>query len=187
MEAASGAGWRGRLIHLPYPGRWTRHREVFVHAIHSLPRRAKSIQCKTNFRRDRRLDVFPVELPPLHNRRSDIPQLVNVFLERFANKFGRKIDAVHKETMDLLMDLPGRETFPRFRILSNVQSYLQQSLFLLSTQPFSQEPTRRASFATQPLSHPQVLILKLRRPVHDQRKLPSRVLTRWNAITSSLL
>jgi len=51
-----------------------------------------------------RLNVFPVELPPLRNRRSDIPLLVNFFLERFASKFGRKIDAVQKETVDLLMD-----------------------------------------------------------------------------------
>ena len=51
-----------------------------------------------------RLNVFPIELPPLRSRRSDIPLLVNFFLERFANKFGRKIDAVDKETMDLLMD-----------------------------------------------------------------------------------
>jgi formate hydrogenlyase transcriptional activator len=51
-----------------------------------------------------RLNVFPVEVPPLRNRRSDIPLLVTFLLERFANKFGRKIDAVHKETMDLLMD-----------------------------------------------------------------------------------
>jgi formate hydrogenlyase transcriptional activator len=51
-----------------------------------------------------RLNVFPVELPPLRNRRSDIPLLVSFFLERFANKFGRKFDAVQKETMDLLMD-----------------------------------------------------------------------------------
>jgi formate hydrogenlyase transcriptional activator len=51
-----------------------------------------------------RLNVFPVELPSLRDRPSDIPLLVNLFLQRFANKFGRKIDAVHKETMDLLMD-----------------------------------------------------------------------------------
>lgn len=51
-----------------------------------------------------RLNVFPVELPALRNRRSDIPHLVNFFLERFANKFGRKIDAVQNDTMDLLMD-----------------------------------------------------------------------------------
>jgi formate hydrogenlyase transcriptional activator len=53
-----------------------------------------------------RLNVFPLELPPLRNRRSDIPQLVSFFLQRFAIKFGRKIDAVQKETMDLLMDYP---------------------------------------------------------------------------------
>ena len=53
-----------------------------------------------------RLNVFPLELPPLRNRRSDIPQLVDFFLQRFANKFGRKIDSVQKETMDLLMEYP---------------------------------------------------------------------------------
>ena len=53
-----------------------------------------------------RLNVFPLELPPLRNRRSDIPQLVGFFLQRFANKFGRKIHSVQKETMDLLMEYP---------------------------------------------------------------------------------
>jgi formate hydrogenlyase transcriptional activator len=50
------------------------------------------------------LNVFPLELPPLRQRSSDIPQLVRCFLERFSNKFGRKIDVVQKETMDLLME-----------------------------------------------------------------------------------
>jgi formate hydrogenlyase transcriptional activator len=53
-----------------------------------------------------RLNVFPLELPPLRDRRSDIPQLVNFFLQRFANKFGREIEAPPRETMDLLMDYP---------------------------------------------------------------------------------
>jgi formate hydrogenlyase transcriptional activator len=53
-----------------------------------------------------RLNVFPLELPPLRNRRSDIPQLISFFLQRFATKFGRKIEATQKETMDLLMDYP---------------------------------------------------------------------------------
>ena len=30
IEAASRAGWRGPFVHLPYPGRWDRHRKVFV-------------------------------------------------------------------------------------------------------------------------------------------------------------
>lgn len=28
--AAAGAGWQGPFLHLPYPGRWSRHRDVFV-------------------------------------------------------------------------------------------------------------------------------------------------------------
>jgi len=51
-----------------------------------------------------RLNVFPVELPPLRERCSDIPQLVMFFLARFSSKFGKKIDSVQKETMDLLME-----------------------------------------------------------------------------------
>jgi len=51
-----------------------------------------------------RLNVFPIELPPLRKRSSDIPQLVMFFLGRFSSKFGKKIDAVQKETMDLLME-----------------------------------------------------------------------------------
>ncbi len=51
-----------------------------------------------------RLNVFPIELPPLRERCSDIPQLVMFFLERFSSKFGKKIDSVQKQTMDLLME-----------------------------------------------------------------------------------
>lgn len=43
-RAAAGAGWKGRLIELPYPGRWVQHREVFLQllvpelrALHALP------------------------------------------------------------------------------------------------------------------------------------------------------
>ena len=51
-----------------------------------------------------RLNVIPIELPPLRERASDIPQLVMFFLGRFASKFGKRIDSVDRETMDLLME-----------------------------------------------------------------------------------
>jgi predicted ATPase len=49
-----------------------------------------------------RLNVFPIQVPPLRKRRSDIPQLVMFFLSRFSRKLGKKIEAVPQGLMDLL-------------------------------------------------------------------------------------
>jgi formate hydrogenlyase transcriptional activator len=49
-----------------------------------------------------RLNVFPIQVPPLRERRSDIPQLVMFFLSRFSKKLGKKIEAVPQGIMDLL-------------------------------------------------------------------------------------
>jgi formate hydrogenlyase transcriptional activator len=51
-----------------------------------------------------RLNVIPIEVPPLRERSSDIPQLVMFFLGRFVSKFGKTIDSVDGATMDLLME-----------------------------------------------------------------------------------
>jgi formate hydrogenlyase transcriptional activator len=50
-----------------------------------------------------RLNVFPLQVPPLRGRRSDIPQLVMFFLSRFSKRFGRTIDRVSEETMARLV------------------------------------------------------------------------------------
>jgi PAS domain S-box-containing protein len=56
-----------------------------------------------------RLNVFPVQLPPLRERRYDVPLLVQFFARRFATRMGRKLDGVARETVDLLVayDWPG--------------------------------------------------------------------------------
>lgn len=50
-----------------------------------------------------RLNVIPITLPPLRNRREDIPVLVEHFLEQLSIQTGRKVEGISPEAMDLLM------------------------------------------------------------------------------------
>jgi formate hydrogenlyase transcriptional activator len=50
-----------------------------------------------------RLNVFPLEVPALRDRQSDIPKLAMFFLKRFSNKFGKRIETLSQATMDLLV------------------------------------------------------------------------------------
>lgn len=60
---------------------------------------------KETFRQDLyfRLSVVPVALPPLSERATDIPELVNYFLSRFAEKNRKDIKGFHPEALNLLM------------------------------------------------------------------------------------
>lgn len=49
-----------------------------------------------------RLNVFPIKVPPLSARASDIPLLVNRFVSKFSTKMGKKIDGVSQSTMERL-------------------------------------------------------------------------------------
>jgi len=51
-----------------------------------------------------RLNVFPIELPPLRERRSDIPQLVAFCISRFSKRLGKKIEGVSRESMENLVN-----------------------------------------------------------------------------------
>jgi transcriptional regulator with GAF, ATPase, and Fis domain len=53
-----------------------------------------------------RLNVFPLEAPPLRDRKADIPLLVNFFLSRSAKKLGKPIQGVSNDTMDRLTKYP---------------------------------------------------------------------------------
>jgi formate hydrogenlyase transcriptional activator len=50
-----------------------------------------------------RLHVFPIRIPPLRERTEDIPLLVMHFLKKSAERFGKEIETVRKETMDALV------------------------------------------------------------------------------------
>ncbi|MCJ7542800.1 MAG: sigma 54-interacting transcriptional regulator [Desulfobacterales bacterium] len=56
---------------------------------------------KGRFRNDLfyRLNIFPITLPPLRQRKEDIPQLAHYFLEKYNKQIGRKITKIPEETM----------------------------------------------------------------------------------------
>ncbi|MGC4053004.1 MAG: sigma 54-interacting transcriptional regulator [Paludibaculum sp.] len=64
-----------------------------------------------------RLNVIPLRVPPLRERRSDIPELVWSFLQAFCQRAGRRIDSISRDTMQLLEN----HTWPgNIRELQNV-------------------------------------------------------------------
>jgi two-component system NtrC family response regulator len=56
-----------------------------------------------------RLNVVAIQIPPLRERKEDIPLLVEHFIARYATENGKRIDGISKEAMELLMryDYPG--------------------------------------------------------------------------------
>ncbi|RZJ23741.1 MAG: AAA family ATPase [Acinetobacter sp.] len=51
-----------------------------------------------------RLNIFPINLPALREHNSDIPELANFFMARFAKRSGKKINEISKRAMQQLMD-----------------------------------------------------------------------------------
>ena len=66
---------------------------------------AKEIRNGT-FREDLfyRLNVFPITMPPLRQRKEDVPLLVNHFVTKFNKKIGKQIETVSKSTLNTLQE-----------------------------------------------------------------------------------
>lgn len=82
-----------------------------------------------------RLNSFPIDIPPLRNRRGDIVMLINHFIDVFNNKLGTNIKGVHKKALELLYDYdwPGNvreleNTIERCIILSEGDQITTDSL-----------------------------------------------------------
>ena len=71
-----------------------------------------------------RLNVFPLEVPPLRERTSDIPQLAMFFLSRYARNLGKKIDGISAAATEILTNYawPGN--------VRELQNVIERSLIL---------------------------------------------------------
>ena len=107
-----------------------------------------------------RLNVFPIEIPPLRQRREDIPMLVQYFIERYARELGKNIRSVSKETLDLFQSYawPGN-----IRELRNV---IERSTIVCDTESFSVD---ESWLSRQPLESPTNQ-LALRQRLADQER-----------------
>ena len=86
-----------------------------------------------SFRQDLfyRLNVFPIEVPPLRERQDDILMLVEYFVQRYATRAGKNIRSIDKKTLDLLQayDWPGN--------IRELQNVIERSVILSSGEVFA--------------------------------------------------
>ena len=80
--------------------------QVSVRMIAATHRNLENMVKDGGFREDLfyRLNVFPIEIPPLRERREDIPLLVKYFVSKLARRMGREINSVPSHVMNVLMD-----------------------------------------------------------------------------------
>jgi formate hydrogenlyase transcriptional activator len=86
----------------------TRTIQVNVRLIAATHRDLRAMIRDEKFREDLfyRFSVFPIEIPPLRERREDIPLLVNYFVSKVSGRMGRQIKSIPKRTMEILTNCP---------------------------------------------------------------------------------
>jgi formate hydrogenlyase transcriptional activator len=82
-----------------------------------------------------RLNVFPIRIPALRERVDDIPLLVGYLIDRYAQKAGKKIRSINKETLDLFQtyEWPGN--------IRELQNVIERAVILCDGETFSVDET----------------------------------------------
>ena len=100
------------------------------------------------FRRDLfyRLNVFPIDMPPLRQRKKDIPMLVEYFVKRYADKARKQITKIDKNTLELCQSYhwPGN--------IRELQNIIERAVILCKGDTLSVE---RAWFSSEAASRPE--------------------------------
>ena len=88
-------------------------RKVNIRVIAASHRNLAEMMQEKQFRSDLyyRLNVFPIYIPTLRERREDIPLLVRHFVQEFARRINKTVSAISPETLEALTHYPCPETF----------------------------------------------------------------------------
>jgi len=115
------------------------------------------------FRRDLyyRLNVFPIDVPSLRERREDIPVLVEYFIHRYARKAGKSIRGMNAKSLDLLQSYawPGN--------IRELQNVIERSVIVCDTENFSID---ESWLSWQPLASEPKSRTELTRKLASQEK-----------------
>src|SRR3954469_9980442 len=117
-----------------------------VRVIAATNRDLKAATSNGTFRLDLfyRLNVFPIEVPPLRERRDDVLMLLEYFVQRFASRAGKHFGAIDKQTLELLQtyEWPGN--------IRELQNVIERSVILSSGDVFAVDESWLSKESQQP-------------------------------------
>jgi len=118
---------------------------VDVRVIAATNQDLKAAVANGTFRQDLfyRLNVFPIEVPPLRDRKDDILMLVQYFVQRYAADMSKNICAIDEKTLDLLhsYDWPGN--------IRELQNVIERSVILSSDEVLSIDESCLSKFSKE--------------------------------------
>jgi PAS domain S-box-containing protein len=106
---------------------------IDVRVIVATNRDLKAAIAANEFRSDLfyRINVFPIEMPPLRDRKEDIPMLVKYFIDRYGRKAGKHIESVSNKTLEAL------QSYPWPGNIRELQNVVERSVIVCDTENFS--------------------------------------------------
>jgi transcriptional regulator with GAF, ATPase, and Fis domain len=118
------------------------------------------------FRRDLfyRLNVFPVHIPPLRDRKGDIPTLIEYFVHRYSRKAGKKIRTIEKSTLERL------ESYSWPGNIRELQNVIERSVIVCDTDVFSVDPSWLSSESSS-VSRPDGEPFARLSPAHEKQAI----------------
>jgi formate hydrogenlyase transcriptional activator len=128
----------------------TRTTRVDVRVIAASNRDLRQMVRDGEFREDLyyRLNIFPLSLPPLRERKADIPEFVRYFVEQFATSMDKIIDSIPEETMRAII----RHSWPGN--IRELQSYVARGVILSTDGVFEPAPPEESEPAPIEIPNP---------------------------------
>jgi formate hydrogenlyase transcriptional activator len=139
---------------------------VDVRVLAATNRDLKAAVAAGTFREDLfyRLNVFPIQVPPLRQRADDIPPLVEYLIDRYAKKAGKKIRKIEKKTLELF------QTYKWPGNVRELQNVVERGVILCDGETFSVDETWLKNESPQEASSLSASASRLLRLDEDQER-----------------